>query len=128
MYTLMRWQIWPTQDTYDRVPEWITPRPAQLFTPHPAWVDHLPWPKMRDKLVRIYPSVPLEDFFIPYTTTFSVNWPHDPQDVLIKDPNTQDLSINPTFEKHLGDLGNWSLGAAFAKTYPNLKDTFRLKL
>lgn len=43
MFLIMRWEIEPTQENYDRLPEWMTPRPSQLFSPHPAWMDHLPW-------------------------------------------------------------------------------------
>jgi hypothetical protein len=43
MFLVMRWQIEPTQENYDRLPHWVTPRPSQLFTGHPLWFDHLPW-------------------------------------------------------------------------------------
>ena len=33
MFLLMRWQIYPTQENYERLPEWITPRPTQLLHP-----------------------------------------------------------------------------------------------
>lgn len=128
MFLIMRWQIHPTQEAYDRLPDWVTPRPSQLFTPHPAWVDHIPWPRMRDKMVHLYPSIPLENFFVPYTTTLSLNWPYDPSDTLLSGPDSSDeLSINPVFEKHLRDLGNWTLGPAFAKTFPMLADTTKIK-
>ncbi|KAI8932090.1 hypothetical protein NX059_010975 [Plenodomus lindquistii] len=83
MYLVMRWQIEPTQDNYDRLPHWISPRPSQLFTPHPAWIDHLPWPRLRDKMITQQPFVHFEHFFIPYTTTVSLNWPYEPRDCLL---------------------------------------------
>jgi len=43
MFLIMRWQIEPSQENYDRLPDWVTPRASQLFVPHPAWHDHLPW-------------------------------------------------------------------------------------
>jgi len=43
MFLLMRWQVEPSRGNYERLPEWMTPRPSQLFTPHPAWMDYLPW-------------------------------------------------------------------------------------
>jgi hypothetical protein len=43
MFLVMRWQIEPTQENYDRLPHWVTPRPSQLFVGHPCWFDHLPW-------------------------------------------------------------------------------------
>lgn len=43
MFLVMRWQIEPTQQNYDRLPHWVTPRASQLFTTHPCWFDHIPW-------------------------------------------------------------------------------------
>lgn len=129
MFLIMRWQIAPTQENYDRLPDWVTPRASQLFTPHPAWIDHLPWPKMRDRLVRDYNprDYLFDNFFIPFTTTMSVNWPYEPTDALLSSPDSDELLINPVFERHLRRLENWSLGPAFAKSFPGLQDTFRLK-
>ena len=127
MFLIMRWQIRPTPEAYDRLPDWVTPRPAQLFTPHPAWVDHLPWPRMRDKMVQLHPRIPLDNFFIPYTTTLSLNWPHRDLDTLVSVPGSDEMSINPAFERHLRDLANWSLGPAFAKAFPMLVDTTTIK-
>lgn len=129
MFLIMRWQISPTQENYDRLPDWVTPRPSQLFTSHPAWIDHLPFPKMRDRLVRDYnPRDYLFDkWFIPFTTTISLNWPYEPTDTLLSSPESDELMINPVFERHLRRLENWSLGPAFAKAFPGLHDTYRLK-
>ncbi|KAG4444282.1 hypothetical protein IFR05_000257 [Cadophora sp. M221] len=130
MFLIMRWQISPTQENYDRLPEWVTPRPSQLFTPHPAWIDHLPFPKMRDRLVRDYNprDYLFDNFFIPFTTTLSLNWPYEPTDTLLSSVEGEDLVINPVFERHLRLLDNWSLGPAFAKAFPGLQDTYRLKV
>lgn len=127
MFLIMRWQIAPTQENYDRLPDWVTPRPSQLFTPHPPWIDHLPFPKMRDKLVRDYnPREYLFDnFFIPFTTTLSLNWPYEPTDTLLTAENDE-LVINPVFERHLRRNDNWSLGPNFHAAFPGLAGTYRL--
>lgn len=129
MFLIMRWQISPTQENYDRLPEWATPRPSQLFTPHPAWIDHLIWPKMRDRLVRDYNprDYLFDNFFIPFTTTVSVNWPYEPTDALLMGEG-EEVGINPVFERHLRRLENWSLGEAFAVAFPGLEGTYRLKV
>jgi hypothetical protein len=130
MFLIMRWQIAPTQENYDRLPDWVTPRAPQLFTPHPAWFDHLPWPKMRDRLVRDFSSQEspvFDNFFIPFTTTLSLNWPYEATDTLLSSPESEELMINPVFERHLRRLENWTLGPAFAKTFPSLTDTYNLK-
>ncbi|EEH06265.1 conserved hypothetical protein [Histoplasma capsulatum G186AR] len=126
MFLLMRWQIYPTQQNYDRLPEWLTPRTSQIMTPHPAWIDYLPWPRMRDRMVASYQDYDFQNWFIPYTTTLSINWPYEATDTLLSTSDSEELIINPVFERHLRNLNNWSLGPVFARAYPGLVDTTRI--
>ncbi|EFR00531.1 hypothetical protein MGYG_03535 [Nannizzia gypsea CBS 118893] len=126
MFLLMRWQIYPTRENYDRLPEWITPRTSQIVTPHAAWIDYLPWPRMRDRMVASYSDYDFSNWFIPYTTGLSLNWPYEPTDTLLATNDSDELIINPVFERHLRDLNNWSLGTLFASTYPHLVDTTKI--
>ena len=43
MFLVMRWLIHPTRENYERMPEWMQPRPIQLFVPHPFWNGYIPW-------------------------------------------------------------------------------------
>lgn len=130
MFLNMRWWINPSQENFDLLPRWARPVPAQQSTPHPAWIDHVPFPRMREKLVREYnPSEYLfDDFFIPYTGTLSVNWPYEPEDALLQTADSSELLINPVFERHLRRLQNWTLGEAFDRAYPQLRGTYNLKM
>ncbi|KAF2281082.1 uncharacterized protein EI97DRAFT_438484 [Westerdykella ornata] len=92
MFLVMRWQIEPTQENYERLPDWVTPRPSQLFIPHPYWINHLPWPGLRDRVVAEQATTPFDSFFIPFTTTLSLNWPYDPTSCLIRNSNVQPLA------------------------------------
>ncbi|KAF2138669.1 uncharacterized protein K452DRAFT_276323 [Aplosporella prunicola CBS 121167] len=83
MFLFMRWQIEPTQENYERLPDWITPRPSQLFTPHPVWHDYLPWPRLRDRIIALQPQQAFDNFFIPFTTSLCLNWPYEQRDVLL---------------------------------------------
>lgn len=127
MFLNMRWHINPTKENYERLPEWFRPTPAQLFTPHPAWIDHIPWPRMRDKLVANYQDYPFENWFIPFTSGMNVNWPYDPLDCLLSTSEKENTVINPVFERHVRRLENWSLGPAFAEAFPALVETTRIK-
>ncbi|GJD02144.1 BZIP transcription factor [Colletotrichum higginsianum] len=130
MFLIMRWQISPTQANYDRLPEWARPRPSQLFTEHPAWVDHVPFPAMREKLCRDYNprDYLFDNFFVPFTTTLSLNWPYEETDTLLQVPDSDEVLINPVFERHLRRLENWTLGQAFNQTFPKLAGTYNLKV
>jgi hypothetical protein len=126
MFHFMRWQIALDQDNYEHLPRWMIPLPSQTAIPHPAWIDHLPYPLMREKLIQAHSrnqGLSFENFFIPFTTTLRLNWPYEDADTLLETTETGELMINPVFERHLRNLSNWRLGEAFAKAFPFLRDT-----
>ena len=113
MFLLLRWQTYPTPENYDRLPDWLAPRPCQLLTLHPAWMDYLPWPWMRERLVKSSHDFRFEDWFVPFTQTLSINWPYEATDCLLSVNGSDDLLINPVFERHMRNIGNWSFGPWF---------------
>ncbi|KAJ5682515.1 hypothetical protein N7462_005680 [Penicillium macrosclerotiorum] len=127
MFLLMRWQIYPTQENYERLPEWLTPRPTQILQAHPAWMDYVPWPRMRDRIVMSHQDYPFDNWFIPFTRGMRVNWPYEATDCLLSAGDSDELLINPVFERHMRNLSNWSLGSLFAENYPVLVDTTRIR-
>ncbi|MCJ1306732.1 hypothetical protein MMC25_000375 [Agyrium rufum] len=132
MFATMRWQIAPTQANYQHLPDWIKPLECQFTIPHPAWIDHVPWPAMRDEMVRTWRQYPFDNFFIPYTTTVSLNWmssgSEHPHDVLVPlERGSEEFVMSAEFERHMLDLDNWSLGEAFRKAYPVLGKLCRIR-
>ncbi|KAJ5161641.1 hypothetical protein N7492_007033 [Penicillium capsulatum] len=127
MFLLMRWQVYPTQENYDRLPEWLTPRPTQLLQPHPAWIDYVPWPRMRDRLVTSHEDYPFDCWTLPFTHGMSVNWPYEATDCLLSAGDSDELLINPVFERHMRNLNNWSLGPMFADSFPGLVETTQIR-
>ncbi|KAH7320927.1 hypothetical protein B0I35DRAFT_202680 [Stachybotrys elegans] len=125
MFLYMRWQISPTQENFDRLPDWIAPRPIQLTHSHAAWIDMVPFPSMREKLIETFDvnENVFEHFFVPFTTTLTLNWPYEETDCLLMNPDSDEIVINPVFERHLRRLENWRLGEAFATAFPHLRDT-----
>lgn len=69
-----------------------------------------------------------DDFFIPFTTTISLNWPYEDTDTLLRSPDGGELLINPVFERHLRRFENWTLGEAFDVAFPRLRGTYNLKV
>lgn len=130
MFLFMRWQVSPTQENYLRLPSWFRPVRGQVETEHPAWYDHIPFPGMRERLVAEFEApelFPFDNFFIPFTSTLSVNWPYEDAYVLLASPTGEELMINPVFEQHVGVLANWTLGEAFERAFPALGGTFNLR-
>ena len=108
-------------------------------------------PVLRDRIITDPESYPFDNFFLPYTTTLSLNWPHNPDTCIVHkrdrqptkngditadsvgDVNDDDgvtngdddsaaagLMLNPDFKAHILNIDNWSLGPAFANTFPDL--------
>ncbi|KAK5198627.1 hypothetical protein LTR92_001098 [Exophiala xenobiotica] len=127
MFVLMRWEINPTQENYEHIPEFMRPTPAQVVTPHPAWIDHVPWPHMRDRLVASYHDYPFQNWFIPFTSDLSVNWPYEAVDCLLATSEKAEPVMNPVFERHIRRLENWSVGPVFAETFPGLVESTRVQ-
>ncbi|KAK0613792.1 hypothetical protein B0T14DRAFT_285573 [Immersiella caudata] len=129
MFLIMRWQVSPTPENYARLPSWCCASDSQLSTPHPAWMDHIPFPAMREYLINNYSPTqfPFENFFIPFTTTLCVNWPYEDVDALLRNPVGEELMINPVFERHLRRLENWTVGDAFEDAFPALDGTYNLR-
>ncbi|KAK8232371.1 hypothetical protein HDK77DRAFT_261130 [Phyllosticta capitalensis] len=89
MFLYMRWHIDSNEENYERLPDWMTPRLSQTFVPHSMWQDYVPWPRLRDRLISLQSGqhINFDNFFIPFTTSLSLNWPYDPLDVLIPAPS-----------------------------------------
>ncbi|GAB7363799.1 hypothetical protein MBLNU230_g4366t1 [Neophaeotheca triangularis] len=129
MFLTMRWLICPCQACFDRLPVYLHPSKEQQEVPHGTWIDHLPWPTQRSKLTLAKTpgtAIRFEDFFVPFTTTLSVNWGYDRGDVLVPSGNDsgmgQDFLLNPEFEVHLKTMSNWSVGPQFSNAFPELMD------
>ncbi|KAI3341548.1 hypothetical protein F4824DRAFT_317397 [Ustulina deusta] len=129
MFIVMRWHISPTQENYNLLPLFVRPLDIQCSTPHPAWIDYLPFPMMREKFVREYesPDFHFNEIFVPYTLTLSLNWPYEETDALIVVPDGSETIINPVFLRHLHRLENWTLGDEFDQACPALRGTYNLK-
>ncbi|RMZ87074.1 hypothetical protein DV736_g5703, partial [Chaetothyriales sp. CBS 134916] len=139
MFYLVRWQLNPTEENYLRMPEWMQPTEAQLDIPHPAWIDFLHWPRMRDKMVANYQDFLFDNWFIPYTVAISVNWPYEPSDCLLKmplgaaqgdadDADDAEVIFNPVFERHVRRLENWSVSPTVIDAFPTLEGTCTVRL
>ncbi|KAH0416086.1 hypothetical protein KCU90_g14002, partial [Aureobasidium melanogenum] len=142
MFLVMRWRIAPTQENFERLPEWIRPIRSQLEVSHPIWFDNVPWPWMRDRMIKNASAYPNERYGPLYCQDLSLNWPYDPQQCLLPRANSvhgaeatsaavldddEEFMINPVFESHMRNLSNWSIGPAFANNMPELVEGVPIK-
>jgi len=50
IYRLFQWQILPSLETFNNIPEWYKPRSPQSVT-HPIWATQIIWPRLRELVI-----------------------------------------------------------------------------
>lgn len=123
MTTLLKWQLLLDEASWDQVPTFLRPTQQQLTIPHPAWIDRIPWPRVRKYLID-HPSITLDAFAMVYSTNFDVSWAYDPKHVVFPAGQSadglQNIIVNPVFEQHIRDIRNWIVTDAFLTTFPEI--------
>lgn len=80
-------------------------------------------PRAREYLIA-HQEITLDDFAVPYSSGFDLNWPYDPDSVLlpstINERGTVEMVINPVFEEHLQQIRHWTVGKTFRNRFPEL--------
>ncbi|KAL4876846.1 hypothetical protein BJY04DRAFT_222694 [Aspergillus karnatakaensis] len=116
MYRTMRWLISPSPASYEEMPRWLRPTATQITVPHPAWIDNIPWPRVRDLLIESPEKYPFPVFSELYSQNVTVNWPYGEPDCITT--HMDRMEFNPIFEKHVRKLDNWTVRSAFKDYLP----------
>lgn len=78
-------------------------------------------PRVRDLLIQDPRKYIFQDFSELYAREASLNWPFDAADaVMSKGESSDEVMMNPLFEKHLQKLESWSVGELFKERFPEL--------
>lgn len=125
MYKLIRWQISRMEEDYQAMPLWLRPTITQATLPHAAWIDIIPWPSVRDILIKDAHEYAIEHSIEYYVQNISVNWKFDEADSLAD--ITGEVLLHSIFEKHVSRLQSWSVSSEFQHFYPNLAQAIHLE-
>ncbi|KAE8442652.1 hypothetical protein EG329_003009 [Mollisiaceae sp. DMI_Dod_QoI] len=112
----------PCKETFERVPNFLRPRPSQETIQHPAVIDFLIWPGLRDRLVfshKHYTST--GDFSAAFCENLHFNWPFSDDEILILDSETQRYKLSALFEEYACDLKNWTMNEGFFEKFVEMK-------
>jgi hypothetical protein len=97
-------------------------RPSQETIQHPAVIDFLIWPGLRDRLVfshKHYTST--GDFSAAFCENLHFNWPYPDDQILLFDQISQTYRISPLFEQYAFDMKNWTMDEAFFEKYMEMR-------
>ena len=81
-------------------------------------MDHAPWPEFRDHIIRNQSRYSTDEFHKLLGGTLSVQWPYPVETAIRMQGN--EMTVHPSFEKHIRIIENWSLGPEVALKFPEL--------
>ena len=120
--TLLQFRENPTKENLERVPKWFRPRPAQDKISHPAVIDFLIWPGMRDRLVFEHVKyTSTGDFSAAFVKNFNFNWPYTDEKMYTFNPMIQQYEVSKLFLEHAYDFKNWTMKPEFFKLFPEMQ-------
>lgn len=120
--TLLQYRENPTKENLERVPRWFRPRPAQEKVQHPAVIDFLIWPGMRDRLVFEHQKYTnTGDFSAAFVNNFNFDWPYTERDIYTFNAMTQRYEVSKAFLECAYDFRNWTMKPEFFKKFPEMQ-------
>ncbi|KAF4989652.1 hypothetical protein FDECE_14644 [Fusarium decemcellulare] len=119
---LLRWYICRTKESYEQLPAFIKPTKLQMSVPHPAWIDVIIWPQIRDAIIQTMDWSRFLEYRAVVSKSLRVNWPHsDPRSILEPCENGQGCRLSAEFERHISTPENWTVDKEAADLFPFLE-------
>lgn len=114
-------QVRPYLTTTLKIPSFMIPRPAQQYIKHDPLIEYFVWPGVREHTLfapRIYAT---NTFMESFRTHYRFMWPHNPEDVFIRQSVTGLYSYSSDFLQRVNSLRCWSMRSDFFSVYPDLR-------
>lgn len=122
--SLFKWQMQLDRESWQQIAPFLRPIPEQLTTAHPAWIDRIPWPRLRKYLLD-RPQITLDDFAAAYSSSFNVEWPYSPSLVITDVTPSREgackvLHASPVYEEHMRQIRHWTVRGPFRTKFPEM--------
>lgn len=119
--TMLQYREAPTKENLARVPKYLLPRPSQQRLQHPAVIDYLVWPGLRDRLVFEHEKYTRTgEFSAAFVKYAHFDWPYTDDDIFIPDASTGDWRVSENFLQKVYDHRSWSMLPGFFDLYPEM--------
>ncbi|KAI1610163.1 hypothetical protein EDD36DRAFT_316837 [Exophiala viscosa] len=120
--TLLQYRENPTKENLARVPVFLRPRPSQEKIQHPAVIDFLIWPSLRDRLVFEHKKYTATGTFsAAFVENFNFHWPYSDRDIFAYNPTTNRYEVSKLFLEYAYNFKNWTMKPGFFKKFPEMQ-------
>jgi hypothetical protein len=126
-WSLMRWMISPSPETYEAMPDWLRPTPNQLFMPHINIVDFVVWPAFRELVVQIPAMQERMEWLMDMSNNIQCDWWLSTGEALCKHEETGLVDLCPVAKEAVRSLSNWSVRPSFRGYVGNADSYVRIR-
>ena len=112
-----QWQMSPCEETIRDIPAWMLPTDIQRANPHSVIVDYIPWPRLRDYLCTSGDEDAARSVYFYFESTQFL-WPAESP--VFAQSEGGEMAPSPEFERAVGKLEHWRIGAPWSETFPHL--------
>ncbi|KAI5370937.1 hypothetical protein Slin15195_G018100 [Septoria linicola] len=104
------------------LPAWFQPHMAESLIAHEPVIDHLTWPKLRERLMSSQTDMLTNKFWAMFARNIRVAWQFEPFDIVAFSPKSSFYQLTHNFEAGLLDMANWRMDVNFFYEFPGLAD------
>ncbi|KAB5540600.1 hypothetical protein GE09DRAFT_1192270 [Coniochaeta sp. 2T2.1] len=115
---LLRWYLRRDKQSYAHMPDFMKPSLLQRTVAHPAWIDLLIWPDVRDLVIQRMDWNDFPSFRQVAGGSLSVGWPYTDSGAILESADGHHLALNPIFKAHIRNVKNWTFGLEVRKEFP----------
>ncbi|RYC56420.1 hypothetical protein CHU98_g9786 [Xylaria longipes] len=117
-YPLMKWMSEPSECRFSLLQEFQHPVSEQLCTPHPYFIDHIVWPRLRINLIKTQHIYDPRDVLGLLTCCMKVRWPWN--ETFLEPANNGEFILRADFRETFMKLEGWGLTKEFLDRFPLL--------
>jgi hypothetical protein len=119
--TMLQYRENPTKENLARVPKYLLPRPSQQRIQHPAVIDYLVWPGLRDRLVFEHDKYTRTgEFSAAFVKYAHFDWPYGDNEIYTLNPATGRWEVSKIFLEYVYDYSKWMMKPDFFKQFPEM--------
>lgn len=126
VFNLIRWRMCRSKEAFDALPPHYRPTRIQQSVSYPAWIDPIPWPQARDKIITQLPPSQYTRFRTMLHETYAIRaWSRPVYECLERSADGH-WTLAPKFIQHLHDLRNVALTQKAVDEFPFLAGTVNI--
>ncbi|KAF2212175.1 hypothetical protein CERZMDRAFT_97459 [Cercospora zeae-maydis SCOH1-5] len=104
------------------LPAWFQPHVTESLIAHEPVIDHLTWPKLRERMMASQTDMLTNKFWALFARNLRVAWQFEPFDIMSTSPRSSLYHLTNRFEAGLLDMANWRMDINFFYDFPGLAD------